>query len=90
VKDKFNHNKWGKVKIASHLRAKSIPDELIREELESVDEEQYMKRVKDTVLQHRKSIKAKNQFDLRGKLLRYGLSKGFESSLLYDILNDME
>jgi len=42
------------------------------------------------VLQHRKSIKAKNQFDLRGKLLRYGLSKGFESSLLYDILNDME
>jgi len=58
--------------------------------LESVDEEQYRKLVKDTVLQHRKSIKAKNQFDLRGKLLRYGLSKGFESSLLYDILNDME
>jgi regulatory protein len=90
VKDKFNHNKWGKVKIASHLRAKSIPDELIRQALESVDEELYRKRVKDTVLQHRKSVKAKNQFDLKGKLLRYGLSKGFESSLLYDILNDLE
>lgn len=89
VKDKFNHNKWGKVKIASHLRVKSIPDELIRHALESVDEDLYKKRMKEIVLEHRKSIKAKNQYDLKGKLLRYGLSKGFESSLLYDLLNDL-
>lgn len=89
VKDKFNHNKWGKVKIASHLRVKSIPDELIHQALESVDENLYKKRVKEIVLEHRKSIKAKNQYDLKGKLLRYGLSKGFESSLLYDLLNDL-
>ncbi|HPY67186.1 MAG TPA: regulatory protein RecX [Bacteroidales bacterium] len=89
VKDKFNHNKWGKVKIASHLRVKSIPDELIRQALESVDEDLYKKRMKEIVLEHRKSIKAKNQYDLKGKLLRYGLSKGFESSLLYDLLNDL-
>ena len=25
VKDKFNFNKWGKIKIAAHLRAKNIP-----------------------------------------------------------------
>ena len=89
VKDKFNHNKWGKVKIASDLRVKSIPDELIRQALESVDEDLYKKRMKEIVLEHRKSIKAKNQYDLKGKLLRYGLSKGFESSLLYDLLNDL-
>jgi SOS response regulatory protein OraA/RecX len=39
---------------------------------------------------HRKSVKAKNNYDLKAKLLRYGLSKGFESSILYDILNDFE
>ena len=37
-----------------------------------------------------RSVKAKNQYDLKAKLLRYGLSKGFESSLLYDLLNEME
>ncbi len=89
VKDKFNHNKWGKIKIASHLRVKSIPDELIHQALESIDEDLYKKRVKEVVFEHRKSIKAKNQYDLKGKLLRYGLSKGFESSLLYDLLNDL-
>ncbi len=90
VKDKFNHNKWGKVKIASHLRVKSIPDELIRQALDCIDEDLYKKRVREIVLEHRKSIKAKNLYDLKGKLLRYGLSKGFESSLLYDILNEVE
>jgi len=46
--------------------------------------------IKDMILSRRKSVKAKNQYDLKGKLLRYGLSKGFESSLLYDILNDLD
>jgi len=28
VKDKFNYNKWGKLKISAHLRAKNIPAEI--------------------------------------------------------------
>jgi SOS response regulatory protein OraA/RecX len=39
---------------------------------------------------HRRSVKAKNQDDLKAKLLRFALSKGFESSLVYDILNEIE
>ena len=30
VKDKFRYNKWGRVKIAAHLKAKSIPGEMIK------------------------------------------------------------
>lgn len=90
VKDKFNYNKWGKVKIETHLRAKKIPQEIIARALDSIEDELYRKTVKEIISSHRKYIKAKNQFDLKGKLLRYGLSKGFESSLLYDILNDFD
>jgi regulatory protein len=89
VKDKFRYNKWGRVKIAAHLKAKSIPGELIRSALDSIDDELYRNTLKELIASHRKSVKAKNQYDLKGKLLRYGLSKGFESSLLYDILNDL-
>ena len=46
--------------------------------------------IKNLITSHRKTIKAKNQYDLKGKLLRYGLSKGFESNLLYDLLNGPE
>ena len=90
VKDKFNYNKWGRLKIKAHLRAKNIPAELINQALDSIDNEIYMKVLGDLVSAHRRSVKAKNQYELKAKLLRYGLSKGFESSLLYDLLNDLE
>jgi regulatory protein len=90
VKDKYRHNKWGKVKIAAHLRAKNIATELIGSVLALLDDDQYRQMIRDTLDSHRKFIKAKNQYDLKGKLLRFGLSKGFESHILYDILNDLE
>jgi regulatory protein len=88
VKDKFKYNKWGKLKIAAHLKLKNIPPEIISIALDSIDNELYKKAVNDIITSHRRSVKAKNQYDLKAKLLRYGLSKGFESHLLYDILKD--
>ncbi len=86
VKDKFRYNKWGKVKIKAGLKLKKIPEEIIKTSLDSIDNVTYRKTIEDLISAHRRSVKAKNQYDLKGKLLRYGLSKGFESELLYDIL----
>jgi regulatory protein len=88
VKDKFNYNKWGKIKIAAHLRHKNIPGGIIKTALDSIDYDVYTKVLKEIITSHRRSVKAKNQYDLKAKLLRYGLSKGFESSLLYEVLNE--
>jgi len=90
VKDKFNYNRWGRLKIKAHLKAKNIPAELIKQALDSIDIEIYMKVLGDLISAHRRTVKAKNQYELKAKLLRYGLSKGFESSLLYDLLNMLE
>jgi regulatory protein len=90
VKDKYHHNKWGKVKITAQLRAKRIGAEYIESALATLDEDKYRQTIRDILASHRKFIKTKNQFDLKGKLLRFGLSKGFESHLLYDILNESD
>jgi regulatory protein len=90
VKDKYHHNKWGKAKIAALLRTKKIRAEYIESALAALDEDQYRQTIRDILASHRKFIKAKNQYDLKGKLLRFGLSKGFESHLLYDILNELD
>lgn len=90
VKDRFRYNKWGKVKIRSGLKMKKIPGEIIKSALDSIDDNTYRKTIEDLISVHRRSVKAKNQYDLKGKLLRYGLSKGFESDLLYDILSGSE
>lgn len=89
VRDKYRHNKWGKIKIAAHLKAKNISSGQISSALASLDDDQYRQMIRDTLDSHRKFIKAKNQYDLKGKLLRFGLSKGFESKILYDLLNSI-
>lgn len=88
VKDKFNYNKWGKVKIASQLKVKGISSGNIKTAFGGIDDETYMRMIMNLLTSHRKTIKAKNQYDLKAKLLRYGLSKGFESHILYDILGE--
>jgi regulatory protein len=90
VRDKFNFNKWGKIKIAAYLKSKNIPSELIRKSLSTIDKDIYINTLANLISAHRRSVKAKNQYDLKAKLLRYGILKGFESSLLYDLLNMSE
>ena len=90
VRDKFKYNKWGRVKIAAHLKSKKIPEVTITEALSSIDNDQYINFLRRLLEDHRKTVKAKNKYDLKSKLLRYGLSKGYESSLLYDFLNDLD
>jgi regulatory protein len=90
TRDKLKYNKWGRVKIAYHLKSKNIPAHIIRSALDSIDNDAYNELLRKIIGDHRKTIKAKNQYDLKTKLLRFALSKGFESSLIYDILERLQ
>ena len=85
--DKFRYNDWGKIKIAAQLKVKHINGKHIMTALGGIGEKEYLEKIKKLLADKRKSVKAKNQYDLYGKLLRYGQSKGFESELLYRFIN---
>ncbi len=87
VIDHFRHSQWGKIKITMSLKSKNIPAATIAAGLEAIDEEEYLNLLKKIIRDHRRSVKAKNMYDLKGKLLRYALGKGFESNLVYGIIN---
>lgn len=88
VSEKYNTYKWGRIKISAHLKAKHISPENISSALEVIDEAEYRNNIREILASHRRMVKARNKYDLKGKLLRFGLSKGFETSILYDILNE--
>ncbi len=90
ARDKFRYFKWGKLKIAAHLGSKKINQESINSALKLLDEDEYRKEVRNILIARRRTIRAKSKFDLKGKLMRFGLSRGYESNLLYDIINDLE
>ena len=89
VRDKFQIGKWGKAKISFSLRSKDIPGDVISRALSLIDDEIYRETLKELLSGHRKHIRSKNQYDLKGKLYRFGIAKGYESSLVYEIINEI-
>jgi regulatory protein len=89
ARDRFKYQKWGKVKIASHMKLKHIPSTIIASGLATIDEAEYRETLKEILSAHRRNIKARDSIDLRGRLLRHALAKGFESHLVYEMVNEI-
>lgn len=87
ARDRFRYQQWGKVKITAQMKLKHIPPAVIAAGLSTIDEKEYLDMLTEIVQRHRKNIKAKNRYDLKGKLLRHALAKGYESHLVYEIVN---
>ncbi|MDR0962137.1 MAG: RecX family transcriptional regulator [Mediterranea sp.] len=78
VRDKYRFAKWGKVKIAAALHIKHIPGEVVQQALESIDEEEYLDTLRDLLAAKQKSIRAANDYERKGKLIRFALGRGYE------------
>lgn len=89
VTDHLRHSHWGRVKITMGLRGKRVDPAAIASGLEAIDEEEYISLLRKIIGDQRRKIKAKNRMDLKGKLLRHALGKGFESHLVYDVINEV-
>lgn len=77
VRDKSKFNKWGPLKIAYALKSKYIEEGIIKTimiEIVPTDDESILR---DILSRKMKSIKAKSTYDLKAKLIKFGISRGF-------------
>jgi regulatory protein len=79
VRDKFRFNKWGKIKIGYHLRAKGISDSIIQHGMQEIDTENYTEHLK---LEIKKKISNQKTDVDKSKIIRTFQSKGFELDLI--------
>ena len=87
--DKLRLNKWGKVKIRYMLQQKQIPATIIENYLEEIDDLYYSDILREELRKKRKTIKGSNAFDIRGKLFRFAQQRGFESGLIYQVIDEI-
>ncbi|WP_294593121.1 regulatory protein RecX [uncultured Bacteroides sp.] len=78
INDKYRFAKWGKVKIKQALQLKKIPSVTYHSFLNEIDEEEYLSILRDLLNSKRKSVRAENEYELNGKLMRFAFSRGFE------------
>lgn len=78
ARDKSKFNKWGPHKITYALKAKHFSEETINKALGEIAHSMDQSHLVEILSKKAKSIKSKSTYDLKVKLIRFGLSRGFE------------
>ena len=84
---KFRIKRWGKNKIRAELRMKKIEEGIISNALASIDEHNYEETMKFLMRKKERELKGAKTKDDNAKIFRFLLSKGFESHLVLQLLN---
>jgi regulatory protein len=89
VRGKFSIKKWGRIKIVSELKFKKVSTYNIKTGLQEIDEQAYLETLHKIAEKKLPLIKEPNSYKKRNKLTSYLISKGFESNLVYKIVQDI-
>lgn len=87
VRDKVHFGKWGRRKIEQALRQKHIADDICRQALDAVADEDYLAVLSPLLQQKRRTVRAQSPYELNRKLVRYALSRGFTFSVIRQCLD---
>ncbi len=90
VNDKSKFSKWGKNKIIYALKQKQISEENIGEAINQIAPEENQERLMQLLKQKIKSVKGKDDYEIRMKLLRFASGRGFELSDINQCLRKLE
>jgi regulatory protein len=82
VKDKFNYNKWGKIRLRLELKAKKIEESIIEGALSEIKEKEYRMMITKLIREKEKHLEYRNEYEKKGKLFRYLSGKGFENEFI--------
>jgi len=90
VRGKFNIKKYGRIKITQGLKQKNISTNLIKIALKEIEEEAYLVTLAQLAKKKMSLLKEPNKYKKKQKLIRFLMQKGYESHLIYDLVNSME
>ncbi len=93
VKDKIRYNKWGRRKVEQALWTKHIDEEIRRSVMNEIDDGEYLQVLRPLLQQKRRSTRAASDYEMRQKLVRFALSRGFDFAIIrqcIDVPEDLD
>ena len=85
---KFKIKKWGKKKITYELKKKGLASIMIKKHTEDFNNNEYCNTIIKLIILKAKTIKEKDIFVKKNKIAKYLYQKGFESHLVWELIND--
>lgn len=89
VNDKLNFNKWGRTKIIYELKKKNISASVYMPILEELSGDEFEKQLMHILSVKIKSVKGKNDYDKKTKLIRFALGRGYSMDLAIKCTNKL-
>ena len=87
VSGKFRIKGWGRIKIKQHLKQKQISEYCIKKGLNEIEESEYLSKIEEWIIKLDHKYSSLNLFDRKGKIAQRLTAKGFETSLVWEVLN---
>jgi regulatory protein len=84
---KFRIKQWGKVKIIKELKFRKISPYCIKKAIQQIDDDSYVKTLLAIIIKKNKHYLKLSSAE-KYKLANFAISKGFESRLVWDIINN--
>ena len=86
---KFRNKNWGRNRIIGELKARQIPEDIIKIGLKEIDEDEYRARIIDMV-KYRIAVTDKSNLTLfKHRLAKPAVSKGYEPELVEEIIEEL-
>lgn len=87
VRGKFSIKKWGRIKIVNELKFRNVSSYNIKTALQEINDDDYLKTLQKIAEKKLGLIQESNSFKKKNKLSTFLISKGFESELVYKVVN---
>lgn len=89
IRDKVKHNKWGEKKIIFELRKKMISEKDYVPFLEELSKDDFEEQLIHILKVKNRSVKAKDDYDRKTKLIRFALGRGFSMDLVLKCVDNL-
>ena len=90
ARGKFRIKKWGRNRIKQELKMRNISGYCLRKAMTEIEEVDYLKTLKEVLKKKDGLLKEKDNFKRKNRLVKYGISRGFENKLIWEAVNEME
>ncbi len=88
ARGKFRIKKWGKQRIVRELKFKDISAYNIKTALKEIDEQDYISTIYTITENRNEVISEPNLYKRKRKLIDFLMRKGFESELIYKVVEE--
>lgn len=87
IRGKFYQKQWGRTKIRINLLKKQVPEKLILQCFDEIDEQDYHLTAEKLFENYCSKVTGQNDYQKKSKTMRYLLNKGYEYETIYSVMN---